>query len=286
MKKRGFIMLYVLLFGALLILTLGYLDRGAKVDNAVNRNEWEAMETYYRGEAAIRVTYEEHVDEYVDGLIHKTAFYIGGGIRSYKLSDYLSDAEDTVANWRSKIYAQQGGTFELEIFIPELRVRGTVRLLDPYFLSDARLTKEEVRDTFNMYYHLLKNEEDYGDDLATREESEETQTATTDEQEMKKNFETSKTRIHYIPKGKTYVVPKNACGIYIVDGKITGEAFRGMIFDSRNRGIPRGFYGGYFTPQTRTFRLTTDGARRSYLEAGSPLPGFLEPKLQSIVRSK
>lgn len=287
MKKRGFIMLYVLLFGALVILTLGYLDRGAQVDNAVNRNEWEAMEKYYHGEAAIRVSYQEHLDAYMDGFIHNTSAYIGGGDYPFEVTDYLTDAEDTVAYWRSKVFAKNGGTFELEISISDLEMRGTVRLLDPYFLPESRLTKEEVKDKFNTYYELLKGEEHPDEEMpATGEESQETETATSEEQEPREHSISPQDGVYYIPKGKTYVVPMRKTGIYIVDGNITGENFKGIIFDPHNRGIPRGFQGGYFTPDRRAFKLTTDQNRKCYLEAGFELPGFIRPKLQSIVRSK
>lgn len=287
MKKRGFIMLYVLLFGALVILTLGYLDRGAQVDNAVNRNEWEAMEKYYRGEAAIRVSYHEHLDAYMDGFVHNTSAYIGGGDYPFEVTEYLTDAEDTVAHWRSKVYAKNGGAFELDISIPDLGIRGAVRLLDPYFMPESRLTKEEAKETFNAYYELLKGEEHQEAEApATGEESEETETATSEEQEPREHAISSQDGVYYIPEGETYAVPERNIGVYVVDGKITGENFKGILFDPHNRGIPQGFQGGYFTPERRVFRLTTDLQRKSYLEAGFELPGFIRPKLQSIVRSK
>lgn len=286
MKKSGFIMLYVLLFGALVILTLGYLDRGAKVDYALNRNEWEAMEKYYRGEAAIRVSYKENLDAYLDGLIHNISGYIGGGISSFKVSDYLIEAEDVVAHWHTTILGKNGGRFEIEISIPDLEMRGTVRLLDPYFLPESRLTKEEAMEKFNTYYLLFTDENHREGSPATGEESQKTETATSEEQEPREHLIHPQDGVYYIPEGQTYVVPNKNIGVYIVDGNITGENFRGIIFDSHNRGIPNGFYGGYFTPDRRTFRLTTDGARKYYLEAGFELPGFIRPQLRSIVRSK
>lgn len=286
MKKPAFIMLYVLLFGALVILTLGYLDRGAKVDHALNRNEWEAMEKYYRGEAAIRVSYKENLDAYLDGLIHNISGYIGGGVSSFEVSDYLTEAEDTVAHWQTKILGKNGGKFEIEISIPDLEMCGTVRLLDPYFLPESRLTKEEATEKFNTYYLLFTDEQYREDTPATGEESQEAETATSEEQEPRENFLSPQDGVYYIPEGETYVAPKNATGIFIADGKLTGDRFRGMIFDPHSRGIPHGFNGGYFTPDRRVFRLPNDGARKYYLEAGFVLPGFVCPQLQSIVRSK
>lgn len=286
MKKPGFIMLYVLLFGALVILALGYLDRGAKVDYALNRNEWEAMENYYRGEAAIRVSYKENLDAYMDGLMHNLSGYIGGGVSSFEVSNYLTEAEDTVAHWRTKILGKNGGKFEVEISIPDLEVCATVRLLDPYFLPESRLTKEEAMEKFNSYYLLFTDDQHLEGTPATGKETQVTKTATSDEEEPRENFISPQTGVYYIPEGETYVVPKNDTGIFIADGKITGERFRGIIFDPHNRGVPDGFYGGYFARNRRTFRLTNDGARKYYLEAGFTLPGFTRPQLQSIVRSK
>lgn len=283
-KKRAFIMIYVLLFGALVVLTLGYLHRGAEIDTAINRNEWNAMETYYRGEAAIRVSYYEHVDEFIDGLKHSTISYIGSG-REYEVTQYLKSAPNAVAKWTSKILDANGGLFELGIHIPDLKIRGRVRLLSPYFMPDSRLSKIEVQETFQMYYALLKpKENDYI--RATEEETKHAKPDRDEEEDKKKHNSIPENGIYHIATGEIYKVPPGTSGIYIADGQITGDRFFGIIFDPEDRGIPKGFYGAYLTPRRRVFQIRTDGHRKRYFLSGIEIPGFIQPKLHSIISSK